>query len=296
MNKFLTFQGQQPIYLGDFDFFDKSVRETLADLVQSLTGGESPVILSGCEMTQSSGSYGRINYTWTAGVVVLDGEVLPIDAGNASGTAQRGFRFIIETSYDDTGKRQMKAGNIVDCYQIRKAVITGITDPTVKSWELDDVKRFDDILADKIKSVSPGEQTIADITEENKNDIVDMALRLYKIGSSYYIGGTFYMTGEYLHGQTFPTPVLYSTEIPRSETLSSIDIQNLTQAKISSGITLCQITAGEIDHVDGDYNIIPALVEITQGISSNGIALRIRPFSDIGAGFYGNFFTRLNTL
>ena len=56
MDRFLTFEGRQPIWLDDFNFMQDAVESDIKKLVDSLLealdyDGSSAVILSGCKPT-----------------------------------------------------------------------------------------------------------------------------------------------------------------------------------------------------------------------------------------------------
>lgn len=76
MNKFLTYEGQQPIYLGDIDFMNEAVRDTFAHLARVITGQDKPTcILIGCNATLNGTS---------DGIVCIEGEILPASASELS--------------------------------------------------------------------------------------------------------------------------------------------------------------------------------------------------------------------
>lgn len=119
MDKFLTFEGEMPIWLNDFDFIDKSVRDTFDRLVKSFTDGVmNDVILSGCVFTAKSGMV-----SWTSGVVALGGEILPLESGSMSGSIGDMY-FTIANLYDSGGSRTFKNGTPHNCWNIRKAAVT----------------------------------------------------------------------------------------------------------------------------------------------------------------------------
>ena len=171
MDKFITHAGQQPIFLGDIDFFDKAVREALANVLKVITRGEDTLILSGCNIEQESIAQDddSLTYTgtykWTAGLVLIDGEILPIDDGQLTATSSppddvKVPCFSVQTIYDETGRRSLKNGDLVDCYQIRKATIVASGDVGSK-YRVDYAERLDDIIEDYIKEVSQPYKQIA---------------------------------------------------------------------------------------------------------------------------------------
>lgn len=119
MNKLLTFPGQMPIYLGDLDFMNQTVRETFLQLLKGLTGQDNPnCILYGAEATGTE---------VTAGIVVLDGEIMPSKAVVMNDYLTSFYGFNIESRY--SGTRTFKNGTSRNCYESRMAV--PVVDPSV---------------------------------------------------------------------------------------------------------------------------------------------------------------------
>ena len=282
MDKFITHAGQQPIFLGDIDFFDKTVRDAFSKTIKAMTRGEDCAILWGCERNQSS-SAGRINLQWTDGIVMLSGEILPIEAGTASGTAQNGFNFIVETSYDETGRRQMRTGNEVDCYEIRKATIVGYTVLPEEHWAVSSVKTLDDINSRFVASVC--DKVLAEYN--SVDDWTKINVRLYKSGSSYYLSGVF----EIIKGEAGRELAAFATE-----TLSVDDYNNLISSTINSAITILPVS---IHRQDTDAISVSALIAtLEESVTPSVIRIGIKNEDGkyFATGTTGNFFTRLNTL
>ena len=119
MNKLLTFPGQMPIYLGDLDFMNQIVRDTFLQLLKGLTGQDNPnCILYGAEATGTE---------VTAGIVVLNGEIIPSKGVAMNDYMTSFYGFNIESSY--SGNRTFKNGVNHNCYETRIAV--PIVDPAV---------------------------------------------------------------------------------------------------------------------------------------------------------------------
>ena len=82
MNKFLTFQGQQPLYLGDVDFASQAIRDAFKMVLQGLTGSsDANAILRGVVPDVRSSTV-----FFSAGVVSIEGEILPVEASSVTGT------------------------------------------------------------------------------------------------------------------------------------------------------------------------------------------------------------------
>ena len=118
MNKYLTYAGKQPVYLGDINFMQDAVGATFAQLLRGVLNSSDNsmnAILQGCVLTHSGGTT-----SWTAGVVVLGGEVLPIQAGSVSGNINSLY-FHVSSSL--SGQRTFGDGSSHECFETRSAII-----------------------------------------------------------------------------------------------------------------------------------------------------------------------------
>ena len=129
MNKFLTFQGQQPLYLGDIDFASEAVRNAFAQLIAGLLGSDSAnAIVSGVVLAARSSTV-----SWTDGVVFIDGEILPVEAGLASGALTDTWYLRIKSTYG--GTREFVGGETHDCWETRTVELTrDVTDYPLSSF------------------------------------------------------------------------------------------------------------------------------------------------------------------
>ena len=105
MNKYLTFAGLQPVYLGDVDFLQEATRNALSLILQGLTGTEKP----NCILVQPTQN--------KEGVVCVDGEILPYRYGQKSATSSVAVRVISEYG----GERMFKNGETHACHETRYA-------------------------------------------------------------------------------------------------------------------------------------------------------------------------------
>lgn len=106
MNKLLTFPGLQPIYLGDIDFLQESVRESFTLLLRGLTGQEKP----NCILVQPTAA--------ADGVICIDGEIMPCKS--YVGTINQKLSYKVESSY--AGERTFKDGTVNKCLETRYAI------------------------------------------------------------------------------------------------------------------------------------------------------------------------------
>ena len=111
MDKFLTYEGQQPIYLGDIDFMQDSVHQTIKQIVTSMTGNSAATcVLYGCHSDGSGGT--------TAGLISIEGEILPL---NSSPLPWEGSFIKIISAL--SSERQLKSGGKVQCHETRYAIL-----------------------------------------------------------------------------------------------------------------------------------------------------------------------------
>jgi hypothetical protein len=121
MNKFLTFAGVQPVYLGDIDFMQNAASDIFSQLAGALMNQDPSAlnaILYGVSITRSESTT-----SWTAGAVVLNGEILKVPAGSISiqDTLPLYFHVVSVLS----GDRVFKDGVSRECYETRTATING---------------------------------------------------------------------------------------------------------------------------------------------------------------------------
>lgn len=119
MNKFLTFQGKQPLYLGDIDFASDAIRSAFSQLLAGLVGSDSPnAIIYGVTATERSSSV-----VFSAGVVSIDGEILPVEANaGIAGSLADTFYLRIKSAYG--GTRTFEGGASHDCWETRTVEVT----------------------------------------------------------------------------------------------------------------------------------------------------------------------------
>lgn len=114
MDKFITTDnGGTPHVLDDFRWFmgQESGSEAIYQFLNDLFGDISDnIILSGCDVSGSS---------VTAGWIVLDGEVLKVDAHTKSDDY-----FVKVTTYDSSGDKTQQSGATAQTYQKNRATLT----------------------------------------------------------------------------------------------------------------------------------------------------------------------------
>lgn len=285
MNKFLTHEGLMPIWLGDINYMTKSGQEALALLAKALLGGVSSAVLYGCEITSSS-SQGIFTIKWTDGIVMLDGEILPIKAGTERVTSGVTPYMVISQSYDPTGKRMLKNGTEVECYELREATIVRFVTGDTPKWSPTNLPRLDDALRRIVPPISQliYKDILTSESDQIASGISKMVVRLYKEGDAYYLQGDFRTASSLNVG------ILYDSvykDLPAE----------LVGADVNPGITSCMVAISSHDsRVDTmPDKLLPAKVTITQDDSLySKITLQVLAGSSIGELAEGSFCVRLN--
>lgn len=160
MNKYLTFTGLQPVYLGDIDFLQESVRESFALLLRGLTGQEKP----DCMLIEPTPD--------ADGVICIEGEIMPCKFYNGSVSQKLSYR--VESQY--AGDRTFKDGTNHLCHETRYAV--GYNAPLLGSPGF---PAFSDLLFASVKMRTGGNA----VTNGNVKVQIDYAF----LGEAYHING-----------------------------------------------------------------------------------------------------------
>lgn len=133
MNKFLTNRGEMPVWLGDIDFMNEAVRDSLIGLAKAITGQDDPTcIISGCEVSSTG---------VTAGLVMLSGEILPVEA---SKIVSPSYHLEINSTY--SGDRTFKDGTVHSAYETRVAVVKSGATALLDKYILFQMPRIIDLI------------------------------------------------------------------------------------------------------------------------------------------------------
>lgn len=277
MDKFLTFQGLQPIWLGDFDFMQKAVQDVFANLAKALSGYDA-AILAGVDFSYDSESQ---TISWSEGVVVLDGEVLPVQSGNLNlqMSSSKTVYFDISSSSYPEGERLFKDGQNHNCYEKREAVVT----PSPTKWG--NVFNFPRMILTEKKLSS----FVSDV------DGIDMSAQLVLKNNAYYIVGAFKTTDNVT--SVIVNNVDLSIEQPyKSAILSGKTIQGKTY------YALALSSAIELGTAIGETtNVVPLMVSVASTTTGIGLKMQIAPeLPELGVilppGIQSTFEIRLNTI
>lgn len=165
MDKFLTFPGSQPIYLGDINFLQESTRNAFLLLLKGLTGQDAPRCVLKKATLQSDGA------------ICFDGEILPLKYGTKT---ERSI-YKIESAF--SGKRVFKNQDTHDCYESRYVIISEgeVSSP-------DNIANFPTLQS--IISKDAVAQEEYEFTYENEN--FDSNIKITKIGRVFHLTGTFH--------------------------------------------------------------------------------------------------------
>lgn len=161
MNKYLTFPGQQPVYLGDIDFLQESVRSAFLMLLKGLTGLEKP----NCILRKATSE--------ADGVICLDGEIMPYKAASSSGMIG-GYTYNVVSTYD--GSRVFKNGENHSCYETRYAQETVVVGGQ-------NIASLDELLFARITAKQRFENT--------SNNTIRRVTRYTILGNSITVENTF---------------------------------------------------------------------------------------------------------
>lgn len=143
------------MYLGDIDFMQDAGAQMATCLARALMGDGSNTlnaIIQGVEFSYGSG------ISWTAGVVVLNGEILPIAAGSISGAQGDLIYFHVNSVL--SGNRTFKDGESHQCWDTRTATISktaqgGVPVSSVPRYTRDDYDKWNgNITSDYITNAS----------------------------------------------------------------------------------------------------------------------------------------------
>lgn len=126
MNKFLTFAGIQPVYLGDIDFMQAAADNAVKQLGRSLMDADSDsfsAILQGVIIRKLSAE--QVQYE--DGIVVLNGEILPV-TGNTISISSPSAPIYFHIVSVLSGTRTFKDGVARDCYETRSVIINDVSE------------------------------------------------------------------------------------------------------------------------------------------------------------------------
>lgn len=125
MNKIQTYEGGQPLYLGDLNFMQDALLESFKGILSGMGDQGANVILSGCEVTVKVAVNGIHTVTWTDGFVGIAGEVYRVKAG----AIQANVDFVdlywcVKKVYEVEGKYTFEDGSEHDCHELCEVTLS----------------------------------------------------------------------------------------------------------------------------------------------------------------------------
>lgn len=147
MNRLLSFTGQQPIYLGDFDFLQNATKSMLTCLARALMDQGSDTLNAIIQGANIMYSVEGSDILITPGVVVINGEIFPFAGGTVTGNSSTPLYFhVVE---DTSGERVFKDGVTHKCWATRYAIVNttstdGVNARTIQ--RLHDTEVSDDVV------------------------------------------------------------------------------------------------------------------------------------------------------
>lgn len=137
MDRYLSYPGIQPVYLGDIDFLQSSVRDCFSMLLEGLTHQQR----TKCILIEPTAD--------KDGVICIDGEIMPYKYSSVENPTD------IEIVVEYSGNRTFKNGAKNDCYEKRSA-----RNSQSGVYRLSEFSKFSELLAKNAvyvtKSVSSG--------------------------------------------------------------------------------------------------------------------------------------------
>lgn len=94
MNRFLTYEGGQPVHLDDFDFIQDSFSDMLKGLCRALQFGERSILFSDPVSTAVSGN-NTVYTTMPGGYIAIDDEIYPVQTGSLTLLTSHPVYFVV---------------------------------------------------------------------------------------------------------------------------------------------------------------------------------------------------------
>lgn len=183
MDRLLTFEGRQPIWLDDIDFLQDSFAGEIARLVEGLVPADSipdVVILKGCEESVVGNKK-----TYTEGIIYCKGEILRVEASSIAPVAIPVVKIYQEV--DPSGDRILQeTEEKVSCYIKRSAAIVALLHGNTNQVNFRNAIRLSDLLEQKY---GKAEEVLFE--GDGQNDSSSSHFKLVRNGSSFTLLGNF---------------------------------------------------------------------------------------------------------
>lgn len=122
MNKFLTYAGTQPVYLGDIDFMQNAVRDGFRDIARALmdlTSDTPNAILQGLEKSTRVGA----GEYYSSGIVVINGELYEVPSHSIT-AEESGQDFYLHLNSVLSSSRTFGDGTSHYCHDTRTGYLS----------------------------------------------------------------------------------------------------------------------------------------------------------------------------
>ena len=232
MDRFKTFTGSLPIYLGDIDFMQDAVKNAFSQLLRGLTGQETP----NCIIVPSSSS--------KDGVICIEGEIMPLKYGIVNA------RTYYQALATRSGRRTTKAGLTIACYESRYAVCA-----TGNGDEATNAKNFPNLSDLLIRNI-PSQSGHSEITTGS----IQTIMKVVQDGLVTNINGSLQVLED-----AFTTDIIVNkpTSIPEGTWMLTIAYESYSKLKITpaklvvvydetEGVNKCTLTTNEMAFKKGD--------------------------------------------
>ena len=121
MNRLLFFQGGQPRYLDDKEYFQNAILEAFK-AISAPYGGNC---IHGGVLATPSGA----NYVMGSGYISIDGEILWFPGQTLVGVAPTALKVVVDVTYDAAGYVEFQDNFLRNTFEIRRAKFVATTDP-----------------------------------------------------------------------------------------------------------------------------------------------------------------------
>jgi len=149
----LSNTGGMPFELDDLDYLQNGINEAFKDMFSAY--GDS-FVLTGCEVTTAVP-----NYNVSAGLIVLNGEVLPFAGGSVPISLNVDY-FELSITYDPAGNEVFQDTSTHDTYAIRSAVLASAGVQPSNTLAISPRVTIHDIVREKA-----GESTASQVSDAN---------------------------------------------------------------------------------------------------------------------------------
>ncbi|MGM9774886.1 MAG: hypothetical protein ACI3Y2_06775 [Candidatus Egerieousia sp.] len=259
MKRYKTYNGEQPVFLDDFNFIQDATQDAIRMLANALMRNDaSSCILWGCRITYTSHSI-----AWTDGLVMLAGEILPIRAGELPWVEDQSMYFQILETLDPAGERTYKDGSEHSCFAEREARISSVD----SDFPLDEISSLEYLLKPKPDTLYYADNATG-FTFGGRVDLFQ------SVAGETYLKGYMYNSSS----------VTVKTIFPKTE----ITAQWINRKDITPGKTVTTFAFAPQSSADTPL-VVPAIIEVTEENGSYFVKGELAKETEFSPG-QGNFY------